>query len=267
MTDQPGTPSDIPIPEAPVTVPDIGYGTQFDGWYDDIFPKDGAADAIAERLAAWHPDTAVGTCELGVGTGRVALPLSTRVGEVIGVDSSPEMLAGLAREPDSERVVPVHADIRTWSAERRFGLVYAVCATLSMLTSPEDQRSAVARAAEALAPGGLLVIETHHKAAILALHEGRRRVNFFVPYPKPDSGLATYSTLLPDDLWHCSHIWYGQERPRIGSELSRLTSPEEIDEYARQAGLTPEERYGSWDGDAHREESPMIIATYRHGTE
>ncbi|MFC4493858.1 class I SAM-dependent methyltransferase [Streptomyces ovatisporus] len=244
-------------------VADVGYGAQFEGWYDRLFPKDESAADSAAQLAALHPDPDAGTCELGVGTGRIAVPVSRHVGKVTGVDSSPEMLAGLEADPDASLVVPVHADIREWVSDEQFGLVYVVCATLSMITSPEDQQKVLQRASDMLTPGGLLVIETHNKPAVLALHEGRRRTSFFVPFPQPDTGLETHSTLLGDDLWHCSHIWYEDGRNRIGSELSRLTAPEEIDAYARRAGLVPEGRFSDWAGAEYSEQAPMVTVTCR----
>lgn len=246
-----------------MTVDDIGYGAQFGGWYDRIFPKDGAAARTAEQLAAWHPDPALGTCELGVGSGRIAIPLTAHVGKVTGVDSSPEMLDALREDPGSSLVTPVHGDIRKWRGDERFGLVYVVCATLSMITDPDEQQAAIDRAAEALEPGGRLVVETHNKPAVIGLHEGRQRTSYFIPYPYPDAGLQTYSTLLPGDLWHCSHIWYEGGTTRIGSEVSRLTAPDEIDAYAKAAGLESEGRYSDWDLTEYGEQSGMVIATYR----
>lgn len=244
-------------------VADVGYGAQFDGWYDKLFPKDDNAAHTAARLAEWHPDKNAGTCELGVGTGRIAIPLSKSVGKVVGVDSSPEMLKGLQDDPDATDVEPVHADIREWRSGETYGLVYVVCATFSMITDPADQQKVMDRAAESLAPGGLLVVETHNKPSIIAMHEGRRRTSFFIPFPEPNRGLETHSTLLDGDLWHCSHIWYEDGHNRIGSELSRLTAPDEIDAYARHSGLNPEARYSDWKGTDYSEEAPLVTATYR----
>ncbi|MEV5883666.1 class I SAM-dependent methyltransferase [Streptomyces sp. NPDC052020] len=249
------------------TVEDIGYGRQFDGWYDRLFPQDESAAATAKRLAALHPAPSAGTVEFGVGTGRIALPLSAYVGPVTGVDSSPEMLARLRDALGGETSVePVHADIRTYTSGRTAGLVYCVCGTLSMLLSPEEQRQAVRRAADLLIPGGRLVVETHNKPAILALHEGRSRATYFTPYPQPGTGLQTHSTLLPEGgLWHCSHIWYEADgTTRVGTELSRLTHPDEVDAYAREAGLEPESRTAGWHGEdsPYTEQSPMFVSTY-----
>jgi SAM-dependent methyltransferase len=248
-------------------VDDIGYGLQFAGWYDRLFPSDDSVDVEVERLVSLHPDPGSGTVEFGVGNGRLALPLSRRVGPVVGVDSSAEMLDVLRANlrPDTP-VEAVHADIRTYTAARTVGLVYCVCATLSMLLTPEDQRQAVRRAADLLAPGGRLVEETHNKSAIVDLHEGRRRATFFTPYPTAGTGLQSHSVLEPEDsLWHLSHIWYEADgSTRVGTEVSRLTGADELDAYARAAGLWPESRLGDWDpeADTHDELSPLTICTY-----
>ncbi|MEV8394684.1 MULTISPECIES: class I SAM-dependent methyltransferase [unclassified Streptomyces] len=245
-------------------IADIGYGRQFDGWYDRLFPKDGAAAGAAKKIADLHPDQSTGTLEFGVGTGRIAVPLSGHVGRVTGVDSSEEMLATLRAEPGAAEVEPVHGDIRTYTSDERYGLVYCVCGTLSMLLTPEDQQLAVRRAADLLRPGGRLVIETHNKPAILALHDGRSRDTYFTPYPEPGTGLQTHSTLLPEgSLWLCSHIWYEADgTTRVGSEASRLTTPDEIDAYARDAGLEPEQRFAGWDDEPYSEQSPMFVSVY-----
>ncbi|MFE0136240.1 class I SAM-dependent DNA methyltransferase [Streptomyces sp. NPDC059037] len=244
------------------TVEDIGYGAQFAKWYDRIFPRGADAQVIADALARLHPDPDAGTIEFGVGTGRIAVPLSQKTGQVTGVDSSPEMLAQLADAPGSENVVSVHADIRTYTDTRTYGLVYVVCGTLSMVLSPEDQQETVRRAAELLAPGGRLVVETGNRPAVEALHDGQPRTTLFTPYPEPGTGLQTHSTLTPE-IWQCSHIWYESDgSTRVGSELARLTTPDEVDGYATAAGLTPEGRYADWHLSPYTEQYPMFLTTY-----
>ncbi|MFE7767644.1 class I SAM-dependent methyltransferase [Streptomyces sp. NPDC057438] len=248
-------------------VEDIGYGRQFGDWYHRLFPDDASVIDEVERLVSLHPDPGLGTVEFGVGTGRIALPLSRRVGPVTGVDSSPEMLDVLRRDlADDTPVEAVHGDICLYTAERTVGLVYCVCATLSMLLTPEEQALAVRRAAELLAPGGRLVLETHNKPAIVALHEGSARATYFSPYPEPGTGLQSHSVLLPQgSLWHLSHVWYEADgTTRVGTEVSRLTSPDEMDAYARAAGLLPESRFGDWPADAapYSADSPLAICTY-----
>ncbi|PZH14274.1 SAM-dependent methyltransferase [Streptomyces sp. NTH33] len=246
-------------------VQDIGYGRIFAGFYDRIFPKDGYADLAAEKLAGLHPGGGLGTLELGVGTGRIAIPLSQRVGPVRGVDSSPEMLEELRRdlkEKDAP-VTPVHGDIRTYEDDEQYGLVYCVCATLSMILDPDEQREAIRRAAARLAPGGTLVVETWNRSGVLEMFEGKDRTSYFIPYPEPNTGLLTYSHLIRDRmLWQASHIWFENGSSRVGTETARLTTPEEVEGFAVEAGLTPGQRVADWTDAPCTEKSPLFIAGY-----
>ncbi|WP_329381394.1 class I SAM-dependent methyltransferase [Streptomyces sp. NBC_01351] len=251
-------------------VEDIGYGAQFDGWYDRIFPKDAHAEATARALAALHPDTAAGTLEFGVGTGRIAVPLSRETGPVVGVDSSAPMLAGLAAEAAAQGapVTGVHADVRTYAEDRTYGLVYCICSVLGLITDPDDQRRTVRRAAALLAPGGRLVVETHNRPAVHALHEGRAQATFFTPYPDPGTGLQSHAVLLGPDLWQCHQIWFEADgSTRVGSEVVRLLTPDEVDAYAEDAGLTPTARWSDWNATPYDPRSPLFVTVYERGAD
>lgn len=246
-----------------MTVEDIGYGREFDGWYDRIFRKDESADMLAQFLANQHPDPAQGTLELGVGTGRIAIPLSKLIGPITGVDSSTEMLAQLRQEVDEDRVAPVLGDVRTYEDDRTYGLVYCICSTLSLVLDPADQQRAVQRAADRVAPGGRLVLETHNRPAMHALHEGMTRATTFFPYPDRNTGLQTHATMLPDNLWHCTQIWYEADGThQIGNEILRLLTPDDTDVFATAAGLKPESRWADPLGNEYSENSPMFITVY-----
>jgi SAM-dependent methyltransferase len=247
---------------------DSGYGRQFADFYDRLFPGGPFVAPTIDRLAELHPGGGLPTLELGVGTGRIALPLSDLVGDVVGVDSSPEMLerlgAALAERP--RPVTAVHGDIRDHADGRRYGLVYCVCGTLSMILDPADQQRVLDVAARHLAPGGVVVVETHNPAFAELLNQGRPRDSFFVPYPAPDTGLLSFSSIDAESrLWHLSHIWIEGGRARIAQELSRLTTPEETDAYASAAGLTLVERHGDWLGTPFTPEHPMVVSVYRGG--
>jgi len=244
----------------------IRYGSQFADIYDRIFPPGPDADRTAAKLAELHSGDGAPSLELGVGTGRIALPLAERVGEVVGVDASPDMLDVLhhALSQHPRPVVPVLGDITTYHDDRRYGLVYCVCGTLSMLLDPTDQQRAVTVAGRQLAPGAVLVIETHNPASVEALHDGRARESYFIPYPGTDAGLLSYSTIdVGRRLWQLSHIWFDDGRVRIANEISRLTTTEEIDRYAERAGLDLAARYCDWQGTPFRVDAPMQVCLYR----
>jgi SAM-dependent methyltransferase len=100
--------------------------------------------------------------ELGVGTGRVALPLAARVG-VTGVDASPRMLDALERKRGDLPIRTVCTDM----AEPRidagpFPLIYTAAGTLFCLLTAQRQKQCFARVAALLAPGGCFVVEAAH---------------------------------------------------------------------------------------------------------
>ncbi|MGX2997512.1 class I SAM-dependent DNA methyltransferase [Streptomyces sp. JNUCC 64] len=247
-----------------MTIADIGYGKQFEGWYDRIFQQDPVTQLTVDALAGLHPDPSAGTLEFGVGTGRIALPLSRKVGPVTGVDSSPEMLAALAEKSGEGEVVAELGDISAYHGDREYGLVYCVCSTLALILDPEAQRAAIARAAEHLRPGGRLVVETHNRPGIVAQHEGRVRTTLFAPYPEPNTGVQMHATLLADDqIWQVSSIWFeGDGTHRIGTEVVRLLVPDEVDAYAVDAGLRPEGRYSDWQRTEYVPAAGLFVTTY-----
>jgi SAM-dependent methyltransferase len=242
------------------------YGRQFAGVYDRIFPHGAAAHQTAAWLAGLHPGDGRASLELGVGTGRIALPLADLTGEVVGVDSSAEMLDVL-REALAERPLPVEpvlADMRDYSDERDYGLVLCVCGTLSMVLDPDGQQRVLDTCARAVGTGGAVVIETHNPGGVEAMHDGRLRDSFFTPYPEPGTGLLSHSTLDPDRrIWQLSHIWFENGGSHVASEVSRLTSPDEVDAYAARAGLVPDGRYGDWAGTDFAGGEPTFISVYR----
>lgn len=99
--------------------------------------------------------------ELAVGTGRVALAVARAGAPVVGVDSSPAMLAKLraklAKEPGLD-VTPVEGDMRTADVTDRgpFGLVYCPARAFLHLLTVEDQLAALGNARRHLREDGLL---------------------------------------------------------------------------------------------------------------
>lgn len=240
------------------------YARQFEGWYDRIFPHDDSATPLVELLTALHPDPSAGTLEIGVGTGRIALPLSERVGAITGVDISESMLERLQERNLGGAVTAIQGDMRTYQDDRTYGLVYIVCSGLSLLLHPEEQKEAVRRAADRVAPGGRLVLEVHHGPGCLAFHEGRRQASMMTRYPEPNTALLTHMTVMPGQVWKCDHIWFESDGThRIASEVIRLLERSELDEYAGAAGLTPVQHFGDAFGNPLTDDAAMMIGVYQ----
>ena len=100
--------------------------------------------------------------EFGIGTGRIAVPLSHRNVRVHGIELSPAMLARLLAHPDSAGIDVTLGDFATdrRRANGTFELVY-LCATRSRTSPPRKSRSSVRQCGGAPEPGGCFVIENY----------------------------------------------------------------------------------------------------------
>src|SRR3712207_3011754 len=77
--------------------------------------------------------------ELGIGTGRIALPLARRGVRVHGIDLSDAMVARLRAKPGAEAIGVTMGDFATTRVEGRFALAYLVFNTVMNLTTQDDQ--------------------------------------------------------------------------------------------------------------------------------
>lgn len=245
------------------------YGRQFADFYDRLFPPGEAAELTAEALTTLLPPSGGRVLELGVGTGRIAIPLARRLGHVVGVDVSPEMLTVLREAAEREKVdvTAVEADICDLGPlgdQDGFDLAYCVCSTLLLVTDPDDQRRALREAAARLAPGGHLVIETHNIPRVLSIAGGQPILTFFVPTPERKAGiLSSWFIDKAAGEWRTSQVLLEDGTIHIGSEHLRLTTGEQFDAYAADAGLVPTHRFSDWSGTPYAEEGHMFVGIYR----
>src|SRR5207248_8837909 len=114
-------------------------------------------EPVVDFLAALAGDGAA--LELGIGTGRIALPLAQRGVRVHGIDLSAEMVAKLREKPGAEAIGITIGDFATTRVDGTFGLAYLVFNTIGNLTTQEAQVACFANAAAHLELGGCFVIE------------------------------------------------------------------------------------------------------------
>lgn len=223
------------------------YGDRFapvyDEWYDGITDADQCAALIAELADLGHDLGGGPVLELGVGTGRLALPLAALGLHVVGVDSSAAMLDLLAAKPGGAAVEAVLGDMADPPVgDRTFSVVLIAYNTLFNLVDVADQQRCLASAARRLLPGGSLVIEAFVPAAGRAEQSvtprtiTADRVVLSVSRSDPDSqeALGQYVDITEDGIklrpWHI-----------------RWSTPEQLDELAADAGLVLADRWAGWD--------------------
>src|SRR5436853_6647463 len=100
----------------------------YDDWYTGVFDVEATVMALKE-LAGAGP-----VLELGIGTGRIALPLAALGLEVYGLDASEAMVAKLRAKPAGERIPFTIGNFAVVGVDRVFSLVYVAFNTFSILT-------------------------------------------------------------------------------------------------------------------------------------
>ncbi len=100
------------------------YGDRIAAIYDETYPADSNVERVASVLAdlTGHADA----LELGIGTGRIALPLVRHGVAVSGIDSSGEMVKQMRAKPGGSAISVVIGDFANFQVEGRLGLVYVI---------------------------------------------------------------------------------------------------------------------------------------------
>jgi SAM-dependent methyltransferase len=117
--------------------------------------------AVVEPAVDLLVEVARGGCalELGIGTGRIALPLAQRGVPVHGIDLSNAMVARLRAKPGGEAIGVTIGDFATTTVDRTFSVAYLVFNTIMNLTTQAAQVACFRNVAAHLEPGGCFVIE------------------------------------------------------------------------------------------------------------
>lgn len=196
--------------------------------------------------------------ELGVGTGRIVLPLAARGVEVHGIDLSEAMLARLRAKPGGDRIGLTLGDFSTTSVERLFRLVYLVFNTIGNLTTQEGQVACFRNAAAHLEPGGSFAIEMM-VPALQRLPPGETVRPFHVSetswgfdeYDVATQGLVSHHLSIADD-GTAEHV----------SIPFRYVWPAELDLMAQLAGMRLRERWGGWNREPFTNDSDTHVSVW-----
>jgi len=97
--------------------------------------------------------------DLGVGTGRLAIPRNTRGADVHGIDASHAMLDRLHRDQIGATIPTVIGDFAEVPVEDTFDVIVCAVSTLFMLPDRERQIHCRQRAREHLTENGVVVVE------------------------------------------------------------------------------------------------------------
>ena len=223
-------------------MPEDYFGEPVAARYDessaDMF-KPAVIDPVVGILAELAGDGAA--LELGIGTGRIAIPLARRGVPVHGIDLSEAMVARLRAKPGAERVGVTIGDFATTTVAGRFSVAYLVFNTIMNLTTQDEQVACFQNAAAHLQPGGCFVIEVG-VPQLQRLPPGET-VRAFALSPT-HLGFDEYDVVSQGLISHHYSIVDG--RLEVASLPFRYVWPAELDLMARLAGMTLRERWSDW---------------------
>jgi SAM-dependent methyltransferase len=240
-------------------MPEDFFGEHVAARYDE-WDAPSSTEAVVGPIVDFLAERAVGgrALELGVGTGRIALPLAARGIDVCGIDLSEAMLARLRAKPGAEAVATTQGDFATTRVEGEFRLAYLLINTIMNLTTQDEQVACFANVAAHLEPGGAFVIEVG-VPALRRLPPGETVRPFHV-----SPGYLGVDEFDVANQGLVSHHWrVGDGGADVQSVPFRYVWPAELDLMARLAGMTLAERFGGWRGEPFTGESEMHVSVWR----
>ena len=217
-----------------------------------------AFDPVVGFLAELAGDGAA--LEFGIGTGRVALPLSQSGVPVHGIDLSPAMVAQLRSKPGADRIGVTLGDMATTTVDGSFRLVYLVYNGITNLTTQDAQVDCFRNAAAHLEPGGCFVIEVV-VPALQRLPPGET----VRPFTLDEShlGFDEYDVVTQAATSHRYVLVGGAYRH--GTFPWRYVWPSELDLMARLAGMSLRERWGGWRREPFTADSTSHVSVREKG--
>jgi SAM-dependent methyltransferase len=238
-------------------------------------PEDHFGERVAERYDEWDAtsfepavvdpivdflvDAADGgaALELGIGTGRIALPLARRGVRVYGIDLSAAMVARLRAKPGSEDIEVRIGDFATTRVDATVSVAYLVVNTIMNLTTQAQQVACFANVAGHLEPGGRFVIEVG-VPQLQRLPPGETVRAFDVSPSR--LGFDEYDVASQGLVSH--HYRDVDGRLEVLSVPFRYVWPAELDLMARLAGMTLRERWSGWRREPFTSDSRMHVSVW-----
>jgi SAM-dependent methyltransferase len=235
------------------------FGEDVANRYDD--PEDEMSQAAAiDPVVDFIADLAGhgAALELGIGTGRIALPLSERGVRVHGIDLSTAMVAKLQAKDGAEKIGVTIGDFATTTVEETFAVAYLVFNTIMNLTMQDEQVACFRNVAAHLEPGGCFVIEVM-LPDLQRLPAGETIRPFTVTATR--LGFDEYDVVAQGLVSH--HYSVADGKLRVNAIPFRYVWPAELDLMARLAGMTLRERWTDWHREPFTADSTTHISVWQ----
>ena len=211
--------------------PAAEYGENCAEFYDEIYGS--VSPGVLSKLQELSGGGRV--LELGIGTGRMALPLAARGVDIRGIEASTSMVARLRQKPGGDSIEVAQENFAAGAIEGGpFSLVFAVVSTFLLQRSRAEQQrcfNAVAR---------------------LLTREGGFLMENFEPIGATSN----------EQFYRTKQIVQTSSGPREYRVQICYSSPQQLDEMARNAGLRLKDRWSNWRGQTYKSGEPLHVSLY-----
>ncbi len=214
-----------------------------------------AAVAFLEQLAGSGP-----ALELGIGTGRIALPLAARGIRVDGIDLSQAMVDQLRTRPGGDQLSVTIGDFANVPVAGAYRVIYVVFNSLFNVLTQEDQIRCFENVAAHLTSDGVFVVEAFVPAFLY-----RQRNHQYVEAEAIEIDAVRLDVLRHDPATQMieeSHIVLSEAGVRLNPVVQRYSWPSELDLMARIAGLRLIQRRGGWRQEPFDSDSRLHVSVY-----
>ena len=229
------------------------YGERIADIYDELYSGIENVKTMAEFLAGLARGGRA--LELGIGTGRVALPLAKQGVEVHGIDASPAMVAKLRAKPGGEAILVTIGNFAEIPVEGEFKIIYVVFNTFFALLTQGEQVGCFERVAHHLSADGAFVIEAF-VPDLSRFDHGQRIATTKLQLNEVQLEASVHD--LPNQRVNTSHVVISESGLRLYPAQLRYAWPSELDLMGRVAGLRLRERFGGWQSE------PFTAASAKH---
>ncbi len=232
-----------------------GFADVYDEWYGDVTDVDATVTCMSALVG---PGGRV--LELGVGTGRLALPLVDAGLRVTGIDASRAMLEQLTRRDPGQRVEAIEGDMVEDLPAGPFDGALVAYNTLFNLLDDGAQQRCFAAVADRLVPGGAFVVE-----AFVPDTERAGGSDVSVRTMTVDQVVLSVSNHSPGEQRTSGQFVEFSEDGgvRLRPWMVRWATPEQLDTMASAAGFEVESRWSTMRGDPFTDDSAQHITVYR----
>jgi SAM-dependent methyltransferase len=231
------------------------YGDRIADVYDDLYTsyEEAAINTLTELAGGGR------ALELGIGTGRIAIPLAMKGIDVSGIDASEAMVAKLHAKSGGSNISVTTGSFADLNVEGDFSLIYVVFNTFFGLLTQEEQVLCFCNVAKHLKEDGCFLIEAF--VPDMTRFTKGQNVNA-IAVSSDGVNLEVTRHDAAGQRVNSQHIVITEYGIRLYPVQLRYAWPSELDLMAQIAGLRLSHRWSNWRRDPFTSESGKHISIY-----